>query len=131
VEPLAATLSSAGIGVLAVAAVLLGLFAGAAAVALGAGPASGGAAWLGLGLTVAAAAAGFGLWQMEALARSGAAIAARSLTLLARLEWLYRVVWGALGLAGTAARQTAEVLEGEGALLWALVFGLLLWLAIR
>ncbi len=133
VEPLASALHGAGLLLLISAIVLLGLFAGAVAVALGsAEPAQLlGSTLVATALTVVVTAAGFGLWRLERVVSSGAALAALPLTLLARLDWLYRLVWAGVALMGAAVRNVAEVLEGEGALLWALVAGLLVWLVVR
>jgi hypothetical protein len=133
VEPLASLLSGAGVAWLSAGVLGLGLFAGAVAVALNA-PAPtvfGGPQITGLVTALAVTAAGFGFWRLEGIARSGAALASLPLLVIARLDWLYRLVWGALGVFGALVHGLAEVIEGEGALLWVLVTGLLVWLALR
>lgn len=71
-------------------------------------------------LAVGAAAAGFGLWRFERLTRPGTETASNWLSSLLRLDWLYRLAWGVVRLVETVAFNVAAVLEGEGALLWAL-----------
>jgi hypothetical protein len=61
--------------------------------------------------------------------RGGSAVVAgASLASLARLDWLYRLVWGVIRTVGSGIATLAAVLEGEGAILWALVAGVLIWL---
>jgi len=44
---------------------------------------------------------------------------------------LYRIVWSVIRLAGVLIFNLAEVLEGEGAVLWTLVAAVLVWLVFR
>ncbi len=82
-----------------------------------------------LGLVVLSGAAGFGLWRFQDVVRGGSAVVAgASLASLARLDWLYRLVWGVIRTVGSGIATLAAVLEGEGAILWALVAGVLIWL---
>ncbi len=71
-------------------------------------------------LTLATATAGFGLWRFERLARPGTETAGAWLTSLLRFDWLYRLAWVAVRAVEAVAFNVAAVLEGEGALLWAL-----------
>jgi hypothetical protein len=77
-------------------------------------------------------AGGIALWRYDAWLRDRlGGLAVVPLASLARLHWLYRWVWsGVRGLAA-AVDQLAGVLEGEGALLWTLVAGVLVWLLWR
>ncbi len=127
---------------LAVAAYVGGLALPVAGLVLAGWP---GAAWLrtALGpggaapgvwalLTVAAVlAAGLGLWRLETAARGPANVAVEALSALFRLDWLYRLVWGTVHLAGTLIFNLAAVLEGEGAVLWVLAAILLIVLALK
>jgi hypothetical protein len=58
-------------------------------------------------------------------------LAGAVLTSLFRLDWLYRLVWGAFRLLVALIHTAAEVLEGEGAMLWMLVVVVLAWLVFR
>lgn len=119
---------------LLVATALLG---GVAAAALGipasgllgfAGPGS----FVALGLVALTAAAGFALWRFQDVVRGGSnVVVAASLASAARLDWLYRLVWSVLRGLGAAIANLGAVLEGEGAMLWALVAGVLVWLLVQ
>jgi hypothetical protein len=50
---------------------------------------------------------------------------------LTRLDWLYALVWNVLRSLGSLVDNVGAVLEGEGAILWALVVGVLAWLLTR
>ncbi len=85
-----------------------------------------------LGLVLITGAAGFALWRYQDLVRSGSAlVAGASLASLARLDWLYRLAWGLIRGLGNAVAALAGVLEGEGAILWALVAGVLVWVLVQ
>jgi formate hydrogenlyase subunit 3/multisubunit Na+/H+ antiporter MnhD subunit len=85
-----------------------------------------------LGLVVVSGGAGYGLWRFQDAVRGGSAVVAgASLASLARLDWLYRLVWGVIRGFGSAVATLAAVLEGEGAVLWALVAGVLVWLLVQ
>jgi hypothetical protein len=73
--------------------------------------------------------AGIALWRFDALLRDRLVVlAGLPLASLGRLDWLYRGLWGAVRGLAAAIHQLAWVLEGEGALLWTLVAGVLVWL---
>lgn len=75
---------------------------------------------------------GFALWRYgDAVREQSGAVAGFSLASLARLDWLYRLVWAAIRALGGLVDNLAAVLEGEGAILWTLVAGVLVWLLLR
>jgi hypothetical protein len=77
-------------------------------------------------------ALGFGLWRFQDVVRGGSsAVVGASLASMARLEWLYRLAWGAVRGVGNGVAMLAAVLEGEGAMLWALVAGVLIWVLVQ
>jgi formate hydrogenlyase subunit 3/multisubunit Na+/H+ antiporter MnhD subunit len=77
------------------------------------------------------AVAGLALWRFEALAGGPANVAVGALSALFRLDWLYRLVWSGLHFLEVVVFNLVAVLEGEGAVLWAMVAIILLWLAVR
>lgn len=87
--------------------------------------------WIALAVSLGAGLAGIGLWRFETLVRGRTESAAQFVTALLRLDWLYRLVWGALRVVDRLVYQLAGVLEGEGALLWALVVALAVMLLFR
>jgi multicomponent K+:H+ antiporter subunit A len=88
--------------------------------------------FVGFGLVVLSAVAGFALWRFQDVVRGGSnAVLGASLASLARLDWLYRLVWGVIRGVGSGVATLAAVLEGEGAILWALVAGVLVWLLVQ
>jgi formate hydrogenlyase subunit 3/multisubunit Na+/H+ antiporter MnhD subunit len=119
---------------LLVATALLG---GVVTAALGTPPAGllgfvGTGSFLPLGMVVASAAVGLALWRFQDVVRGGSsAVAAASIASIARLDWLYRLVWSVLHGLGNGVANLGAVLEGEGAMLWALVAGVLVWLLVR
>jgi hypothetical protein len=75
---------------------------------------------------------GFGLWRFQDVVRGGSsAVMGASLASVARLEWLYRLAWGAVRGLGNGVAVLAGVLEGEGAILWALVAAVLIWVLVQ
>ena len=50
---------------------------------------------------------------------------------LGQLRWLYQGVWGLMRSLGAVVDSLRAILEGEGAILWALVAGVLAWLLLR
>jgi formate hydrogenlyase subunit 3/multisubunit Na+/H+ antiporter MnhD subunit len=82
-------------------------------------------------LVVATAAVGLGLWRFEALAGGAANWAVGALSALFRLDWLYRLVWSGFHFFETVVYNLVAVLEGAGAVLWAIAVILLVWLAVR
>jgi len=84
-----------------------------------------------LALVVLTSGLGFGLWRFEMVIRGRAETAGGALAVLIRLDWLYRLAWGVIRSAGWVIYTLAEVLEGEGAVLWTLVAALLLVLLFR
>jgi formate hydrogenlyase subunit 3/multisubunit Na+/H+ antiporter MnhD subunit len=85
-----------------------------------------------LGLVVVTGAAGFALWRFQDVVRGGSnMVVGASLASLARLDWLYRAVWGVIRGLANGIGTLAAVLEGEGAILWALVAGVLVWVLVQ
>ncbi len=86
----------------------------------------------GVVLVALTAVAGFLLWRFEGVVRARLApVGGTALVPLARLDWLYRLVWSVIHALGTLVNNVAGVLEGEGAVLWALVAGAAVWLLLR
>ncbi len=82
-----------------------------------------------VGLTVAG---GGLLWRYDTPVRERAGdLAGSSLAVLGQLNWIYQGVWGLLRWMGNAVDSLRAILEGEGAILWALVAGVLVWLLLR
>lgn len=88
-------------------------------------------AWPALIIGGFAVGAGWVGWRYEPLARARLEALASPLLPVLRLDWLYRAVWAVIYGAGWVIRNLAEVLEGEGAMLWALVVALLVWLLLK
>ncbi|MEP7356407.1 MAG: hypothetical protein ABI847_04160 [Anaerolineales bacterium] len=83
-------------------------------------------------LVVISLAAGYALWRFDALIRGFAApLTGLSLANITRLDWLYALVWNVLRSLGSLVDNVGAILEGEGAILWALVVGVLAWLLTR
>lgn len=125
-----------GLTLLAASGVLAGVFMGWFTPMLSA-PRLGWFGWTGTPsivaavIVVVAALCGVILWRLETAVRARAEVVAAALTSLFRLDWLYRLVWGVIHLAGMLILNLAAVLEGEGAVLWALVVALLAWLLFK
>lgn len=83
---------------------------------------------LGVGVS---ALAGFGLWRADDLVRARAEVTGEGVVAVLRLQWLYRALWAIFWFFSQLSLAVANVLEGEGALLWALVAGVLLWVLAR
>jgi formate hydrogenlyase subunit 3/multisubunit Na+/H+ antiporter MnhD subunit len=125
-----------GLGALAAFAVLAGLLIGLVGQTLGAPingilGLAGQSSWVALGLTALAGVAGFGLWRFEQATRARTGSAASLIVTLLRLDWLYRLAWNGIRLVDRLMYNVAGVLEGEGALLWALVVALAVILLFR
>lgn len=126
----------AGLGLLALGALAGGVTIGGwGGLVAPAGPArlgfTSGANGIGLALTLAAAGVGALLWRFETTLRGRFEGAANLVVTVTRLAWLYRLVWGALSLVDRLMFNIAGVLEGEGALLWALAVALVMLLLFR
>jgi multicomponent Na+:H+ antiporter subunit A len=75
---------------------------------------------------------GFLVWRYDMAIRERAgSVAGLPLAALGQLDWVYRAVWSLIGAAGSVVDNLRAVLEGEGAILWALVAGVLVWLLLR
>jgi formate hydrogenlyase subunit 3/multisubunit Na+/H+ antiporter MnhD subunit len=80
-------------------------------------------------LVVLTLGAGIALWRFDAVVRGRlGGLTELPLASLGRLGWLYRSTWVVVRAVAAAVNQLAWVLEGEGALLWTLVAGILVWL---
>ena len=140
-DSLAAAAYMSGLGLPALLLILAGLFAGGigAAVLPQEAPPRGliGLALsdtrsvIALALFVVATGGGLAAWRFERVARARLEVVGRGLTLLARLDWLYRLVWSLIHGVGSLIQNLAAVLEGEGAVLWTLVAALLVWLLFK
>lgn len=120
-----------GLALLGGGALAAGAFAGPIAGLLGA-PAPGLVdSWPGLAITLAGVAGGFGLWRLEHAARGRTEAIAEVAMSVLRLAWLYQLVWNAIRLVDRLIFWIAGVLEGEGALLWALAIVLAVLLLFR
>lgn len=85
-----------------------------------------------LALVLITAAAGYALWRFQDVVRgSSSLVIGASLAPLARLDWLYRLLWGVIRGVGGGIATLAAVFEGEGAILWALVAGVLVWVLVQ
>lgn len=85
----------------------------------------------GLGVVLVAVIGGVGLWQFENVIRSHADKAWSSVTSAARLDWLYLAFWEVYRTCGRFLRTAADIIEGEGGVLWTIVVALLVWLLFR
>ena len=83
-------------------------------------------------LVALTAAGGALLWRYDTSIRERAGTAASySVAALAQLNWIYRGGWGLIRFLGSVVDSLRAILEGEGAILWALVAGVLVWLLVR
>jgi hypothetical protein len=82
--------------------------------------------WLAI---LAPVAAGAVLLRYLPLLREGQLALRQVVDLDFPLAWLYQNVGRALAAAGSALREAATVLEGEGGMLWLIVLLVILWLA--
>jgi hypothetical protein len=90
--------------------------------------------WPSLGpllIVMLSAAAGWGVWRADDLVRARAESAGEAVISVLRLQWLYRAVWAVFWFISQLMLAVADVLEGEGALLWTLVAGILVWVLAR
>ncbi len=76
-------------------------------------------------------AGGWAGWRFEHLARAYADKPAQTLLAVLRLDWLYEALWSVIRLFTRTMLGLAHVLEGEGALLWAIIVVLVVWLALN
>ena len=133
-EPVVTAVFYAGLSLPAVLLILLALFASvigdALAVSqLGVFGFTGPTSLIGLGVALVTVAGGIAIWRFDAPLRDRlGGVSAASLASLGRLDWLYRLAWGIIRTVGMAVNGLAGVLEGEGAILWTIVAGILVWL---
>jgi len=83
-----------------------------------------------LGALTVAALLGLALWRFEALVRTRAQ-AFTTLAAAVQLGWLYTTLWEVYRALGRMLRTTADILEGEGGVLWTIVAALLVWLLFK
>jgi formate hydrogenlyase subunit 3/multisubunit Na+/H+ antiporter MnhD subunit len=83
---------------------------------------------LALGLIVAAAAGGLALWRFEVELRGRTDSVWSALSAFTRLDWLYLAVWQVYRGLSAVLRTAAEILDGGGAVLWAVLLALVVWL---
>jgi hypothetical protein len=130
-------ISRLGLSSLALLAVVVPAFSTPLAENIGAVATTGLWGWAGttsllpLGLVSVSLGLGFGVWRMAEQFTGPTLGVGDFLKNLVRLDWAYRGVWvGVRGLS-SLVQTVAEVLEGEGAMLWALVVVLVLWLVTQ
>lgn len=82
-------------------------------------------------LVILAVSGGFGVWRFESGLRARAEAVGNPLLALIRLDWLYQLVWNIIRALGWIIHNIAGVLEGEGAVLWALVAAILAWVLLK
>lgn len=75
--------------------------------------------------------AGMALWRYEGQIRTRSASVWAAVARVTRLEWIYGAVWAIYRLAGRILRTSADIVEGEGGVLWTIVAALLVWLLFR
>jgi hypothetical protein len=83
---------------------------------------------LALGLILAAATGGLALWRFEPELRGRTDTLWSTLTTVTRLDWLYRAVWQVYRGVSAVLATAAEILDGGGAVLWAVLVALVIWL---
>jgi formate hydrogenlyase subunit 3/multisubunit Na+/H+ antiporter MnhD subunit len=81
-----------------------------------------------LGLILLAAVGGLGVWRFETELRARTDPAWGVLTAATRLDWLYLAVWNLYRGLSAVLRTAAEILDGDGAVLWAVLIALVAWL---
>lgn len=74
---------------------------------------------------------GWAGWRFEHLTRAYVDKPAQNVLAILRLDWLYEAVWRVIRLFTQTMLGLAQVLEGEGALLWAIIVVLVVWLALN
>jgi hypothetical protein len=87
--------------------------------------------WVALLITGLVVAGGLALWRFEQTAHSRSEVAAAAIAAALRPDWLYRLAWSAIRLLDRLMFNVAAVLEGDGALLWALAVAVAVALVFR
>jgi formate hydrogenlyase subunit 3/multisubunit Na+/H+ antiporter MnhD subunit len=135
-DPMLVAAHWAGLGFITLLSVVMAVFSGLLSVSVGQLPAglmgfsNIGSVWAVLSV-IGTLGLGLGLWRFENYARAQTERLAWTLAILHRLDWLYRLIWGLINGLSLITQNIAAVLEGEGAVLWALVAVLLLGLLFR
>lgn len=135
-DPITITAYGVGLGLPTVVLVMVGLASGVVNRALGLSVSSfasfaGSQDLAPLGLVLLSLGLGFALWRFEGLILAQTEHLNNPLSAFTRLDWLYRLIWQVAHGVGRLVFGLAEILEGEGAVLWTLVGALLLWLLFR
>lgn len=95
--------------------------------------------WVGLGPNIGwgvlitllvAVALSVALWRWEGRLRGSAEGLRVAVQRLFQLTWVYRLVWGLFSFVAMLIDNLAQVLEGEGALVWAMVVAFAVFLII-
>jgi len=84
-----------------------------------------------LGALVVAGLGGFALWRFEPIVRARTQSTWTAVTSVAKLDWLYLSFWETYRLLGRILRAGADIVEGEGGVLWTIVAALLVWLLFQ
>jgi formate hydrogenlyase subunit 3/multisubunit Na+/H+ antiporter MnhD subunit len=125
----------AGLGLPVVFLLLAGLSPGGLAGFLGAGGVPGFAGLFDLNglvaiaLIVLAALASLALWRYEGELRARTETTWAALAAATRPDWLYLGAWQAVRAAGVVLGMASALLDGAGAVLWAVLIGLVLWVS--
>ena len=83
---------------------------------------------LALGLILVAATGGLALWRFEPELRGSTDALWSTLTAMTRMNWLYNAVWQVYRGVSAVLQTAAEILDGGGAVLWAVLLALVIWL---
>jgi formate hydrogenlyase subunit 3/multisubunit Na+/H+ antiporter MnhD subunit len=84
---------------------------------------------LAMAIVVVIALGGFGLWRFEAELRARTDTMWAALSSATRLDWLYAAVWQVYRAASAMLAMASELFDGGGAVLWAVLIGLVVWLS--
>lgn len=84
-----------------------------------------------LGALVIAALGGIALWRFEAVVQARTQSVWNAVNNVVQLGWLYSAFWETYRLLGRMLRAGADIVEGEGGVLWTIVAAMLVWLLFR
>ena len=75
---------------------------------------------------------GYAVWHYDTPIRERVgALTGLPIAAVGRLDWLYAGLWSLIRLGAGLVDSFRAVIEGDGAILWALVVGVLVWLLLR